>query len=252
MKRFVLLLFLFCTMFSFAQSFSEKYNSILGRYEYYNSQGSLIGYKSYDSVNRQWNYTDITVKNSNVSSSINLPLIQQVMESRQSQYNTNSKSIKNLQDNIYSYFDYFSLYLKYPQVSFFQNEISDSGLNYLKVCSNYSGADLGNPNVFQNFQTSLKNIKREVEMIYNKIKHYERDPSYYSTAPSDQIINNQHQIVNVKNMGTIWDNPNLSKANNIGYVANAQVTIIEKIGDTMYKIKYGKIIGYMTSSSLFP
>ena len=100
MKRILSLFLLFFYMSSLAQSHSEKYNSLLKRYEYYNDQGQIIGYKIYDIINRQWEYTDLSQTKSGydyppITSSINLPLIQQVMSTKQNQYNSNLSSINN-------------------------------------------------------------------------------------------------------------------------------------------------------------
>ncbi len=57
-KLFFLISLLFAT-FYFCQTVSEKYNSITKRYEYFDSNGNMIGYKSYNSLSRQWEYYDL-------------------------------------------------------------------------------------------------------------------------------------------------------------------------------------------------
>lgn len=99
MKNLLVLFILSISLNSYSQSYSEKWNSLENRYEYFNSQGYLVGYKSYDNINRQWNYYEVSQKSSYdipVTSSINLPLAQKVLASRQEAYDANSKKIDDL------------------------------------------------------------------------------------------------------------------------------------------------------------
>jgi hypothetical protein len=60
-NKYLLLLLFFCTC-AFSQTMTEKYNSILGRYEYFDGQGNLTGYKVYDSLFKEWKYYQVEVQ----------------------------------------------------------------------------------------------------------------------------------------------------------------------------------------------
>ncbi len=49
-----------CTMSSYAQTRTEKWNEWSKRYEYFNSRGTLVGYKIYNYYQRQWEYFDLS------------------------------------------------------------------------------------------------------------------------------------------------------------------------------------------------
>ena len=51
----VLILFLFTNLL-FSQTYTERYNELMHRYEYYDSNGSLIGYKTYNELMQRWEF----------------------------------------------------------------------------------------------------------------------------------------------------------------------------------------------------
>lgn len=62
-KLFLTLVLLFSLNFCFSQSATSKYNSIYNRYEYFDSNGNMTGYKTYNSINQQWEYYEIPKTN---------------------------------------------------------------------------------------------------------------------------------------------------------------------------------------------
>lgn len=54
---------MFSFSFCFSQSATSKYNSIYNRYEYFDSNGTMTGYKTYNSVSQQWEYYEIPKTN---------------------------------------------------------------------------------------------------------------------------------------------------------------------------------------------
>lgn len=62
-KLFFILVFMFSSSFCFSQSATSKYNSIYNRYEYFDSNGTMTGYKTYNSVSQQWEYYEIPKTN---------------------------------------------------------------------------------------------------------------------------------------------------------------------------------------------
>lgn len=58
MKKYLVLFLLAFTTSTIcvAQTYTEKYNSLYNRYEYFDSQGNLIGYKKWNSLYERWEY----------------------------------------------------------------------------------------------------------------------------------------------------------------------------------------------------
>ena len=60
MRYLILFLFLVITNLSNAQSVTQKYNSLYNRYEYFDETGNMIGYKTYNSLLKQWEFYSST------------------------------------------------------------------------------------------------------------------------------------------------------------------------------------------------
>ena len=106
MKNSLLFCFLFlCFSFVYCQTtFTKKYNSILERYEYFDSSNTLIGYQKYNTIMDVWEYTDLTTTNKTNSgryivhdygtprSNFDANLALQALAYRQANYNNMSSS----------------------------------------------------------------------------------------------------------------------------------------------------------------
>lgn len=55
---------------------------------------------------------------------------------------------------------------------------------------------------------------------------------------------------NTNGVSYIWHSVDFSKANSLAMVHGKQVYVMEKVNDNYYKVKYGKIVGYMTKKNL--
>lgn len=100
MKKLFALLFCVYGVSSIAQTTTEKYNSLMSRYEYYNSSGTMIGYKTYDSLMQTWNYHEVkqptqTQPTYQYIEPVNLKLINQALASKQARYDNNTKSVQD-------------------------------------------------------------------------------------------------------------------------------------------------------------
>lgn len=100
MRRLYLILFLLMSIYMNSQTVTEKYNSLMNRYEYYNASGNMIGYKTYDNLMNTWNYYDVpqqaqTQSNYQYVQPINLQLVNQALADKQTKYDANTKSVQN-------------------------------------------------------------------------------------------------------------------------------------------------------------
>ena len=124
MKYFILLFFLFVSSAMVSQNYTEKYNDLQQRYEYFGSDGRMVGYKKYNSLSEQWEYTDLTSSNNSqsnryivrdygqVKSNFNTDLAIQALSYKQARYdnamnekqrgyNHNAQLIQTKMDNLY-------------------------------------------------------------------------------------------------------------------------------------------------------
>ena len=92
MKK-ILLIFLVISIsqISYSQSVVEKYNSLYNRYEYFDSSGNMIGYKTYNSLYNQWEYYDVKGKRRETDFGkyvppVNLELVARVLAQKQARY----------------------------------------------------------------------------------------------------------------------------------------------------------------------
>ncbi|MDR5590803.1 hypothetical protein [Christiangramia sp. SM2212] len=98
MKTFLSIILLALTVsFTNAQDRTEKYNDYLERYEYYNDNGDLIGFKKYNDYLEQWEYTKINSsqnRRGNKYENIeyyqpDYELINNALKQKQKRYNSN-------------------------------------------------------------------------------------------------------------------------------------------------------------------
>ena len=93
MKNLISLLVLLFTINSFSQTMTEKWNSLYERFEYFNSNGTMVGYKKYNSLYNRWDYYDLKTTNTS-RSSVDLELVDNVLSSKQAKYDANLLKIK--------------------------------------------------------------------------------------------------------------------------------------------------------------
>ena len=91
MKYLTLLLFLAITNSSYTQSVTQKYNSLYNRYEYFDETGNMIGYKTYNSLLKQWEFYSNKDGNRKTDFGsyvppINLELVSKVLAHKQARY----------------------------------------------------------------------------------------------------------------------------------------------------------------------
>jgi hypothetical protein len=115
-------LLLLVTSISYSQSFSEKWNTVYQRYDYYDTYGNLIGYKKWNANYGRWDYTQL---NSNtygknvyqveapIEQGGDLELAQKILIEKQRQYDISQSRLNNDIHNLpYNSSDKYSTELK--------------------------------------------------------------------------------------------------------------------------------------------
>lgn len=109
MKKLIIIFFFF-SIHSNSQTLTEKWNSLYERYEYFDSNNTLVGYKKYNSLYGRWEYYDLK-KESNNNNGNNLQarsalpdlnVLDQALTERQRRYDLNKSKISYLLDDIFN------------------------------------------------------------------------------------------------------------------------------------------------------
>jgi hypothetical protein len=100
LKSLMFILLFFSLTIGYSQSVVQKYNSLYNRYEYFDDSGNMIGYKTYNSLLKQWEFyssNDNTTKTDfgKYVSPINLKLVTSTLRNRQARYDANREIVQN-------------------------------------------------------------------------------------------------------------------------------------------------------------
>jgi hypothetical protein len=113
---------------------TEKYNSYLNRYEYFDSSGNLTGYKTYNSYLGVWEYFNENTNTYNKKpiqyakppTDDNFALLQQVANQKQNSYNSNHKRIGEYLEKIkINIFEIENLEIRAKTLKRYDSEIVD-------------------------------------------------------------------------------------------------------------------------------
>lgn len=121
MKK-LLFVFLLATNFVFSQTTTEKYNTILERFEYFDNSGNMIGYKKYNSLSQQWEYFETATKNNPKANReyikpFDFDLIDDSLKYKQSKYENNTEKIRLKIELVNKLFQLLSDYKSTPSIS---------------------------------------------------------------------------------------------------------------------------------------
>lgn len=164
-----------------AQSYTEKYSSINNRYEYYDSNGKLIAYKKWNSIQKRY---DIEYLGSNSSSReynnfiepYDLDFMYKAMEYKQNRIDNNLDKVKYKLDYIKKYFEliYDNINIEEPSITLdnlikLATQFNGESEDYVKnirsgkydISSNLITTQILNNLSY--FETELKKIAKEIE-----------------------------------------------------------------------------------------
>jgi len=188
MKNALIFLVLLIINISHSQSTVQKYNSLLNRYEYFDSAGKLIGYKSYNSLMQQWEYYEINSNKKksdygNYVSPIDLNLVQTTLQNKQERYNRNKQIVFIRLDEIRNkLYDHFQDPQKKKEAlrrgTLLYNTINDISDNY----------DFSNTNKTNELISILNNFYFEIIEIIENTSFSEVQVNKINNSPPNRYI----------------------------------------------------------------
>lgn len=109
MKKIILLLVFFISVNVFCQTLTQKYNSVYNRYEFFDNQGNLIGYKKWNSLLEQWEYYSNNVeRKSSYIDPIDVEDLERTMSQLENNYDYNYQIVNQKVNEIVSLFSSFT------------------------------------------------------------------------------------------------------------------------------------------------
>lgn len=229
MKKFLLLILLFYAMSGIAQTLTKKYNDLNNRHEYFDSQGSMVGYQFYDNLDNSWKYYELPKKQeSTYIQPVNITLLNRALASKQSRFDANIQKIDDA-------------------ISEMRNEIAHSSIsqdvkNSVKRRFNSEYMEVMYSKNYNFSSTSLTSqVINWLRQGFDKIVEQETN-----IQPKNQSVQNG-TYVTLPRKASIWDYPEIAKAKCIGEMQTNEVYVIEKTNSQFYKIKSGNITGYITA-----
>ncbi|BEV03901.1 hypothetical protein [Chryseobacterium gambrini] len=110
MKKVFFSVFMLFGVFCFSQNISKKFNSVYKRYEYFDSNGNMIGYEKYNDVLKQYEYYSTNSQSPQTRQptqyrapqQLNIVNIGDSMNILQNRYNNNVQQVQSTINNIES------------------------------------------------------------------------------------------------------------------------------------------------------
>lgn len=255
-KLLFLILFLFFSFTSIAQSYTKKYNSINSRYEYFDSRGTMVGYEKYNSVYGRWDYYIVNNDNNPynrkpievapVQSNVNLDLIDRALKAKQDRYDKNAIYLEERFSDIIKYLDVYSYYPKDCR-SYFSNDFSKINSKINSLMQSASNSDLSNNSNLQYYINEINSVAKNIKNLIDNMNYFEKNPKHYTNSP-------QHQTTKIVKMNEpdsnglipILSEPKLDKNKCIGYFSKTLTKVIKKYNTDFYEVIFNdKVTGYV-------
>ncbi len=205
---------------TFSQTYTEKYNSYLNRYELYDSSGQLIGYKKYNPYTKSYEIKYFnTQQGSSYIEPIDTDFLMQAMLYKQKQYDTNLPKIQDKVNSIHNLFDKLDEMdcLQARQKSEEIDKVRDNFNSYIKEANGFLNyIDLNSSNTsriinrLDRYHSQLRDISKQIiadiKDCENKMKQTVTFYNSFSEYPKSvrdgwhivHVMNNKDYYVKAK------------------------------------------------------
>lgn len=173
MKKLLFLIFLFSTL-SYSQNLVEKFNSYQNRYEYFDANGNMIAYKTYNTYKKQWETYYIQTNKTYKRIDENFELQYKIMAEKQKKYDLNRKEVEKRVTYLNGALEYAIFYdgvtskeqanaaknrfnnclnqVNAQNYDYSNNELTNSVINYLTECLKSICKDLNKTETLKFYQ----------------------------------------------------------------------------------------------------
>jgi hypothetical protein len=243
MKRLLVVSILLLSLVGLqAQKVTEKWNTAYGRYEYYDSNGNMIGYRK-QNVWGQWEYVNTTPQNPTpkrkyeYKSPYNTELMERVLTEKNAQAERIlNQRIKVIEETIDE-----TVYIAYEKLQ--EGKISQKGFD--KFMKDYSdGLKITNGEVLHDYNNLLDwmyKVKRNVSSWNKQIT--QQTQSNISITKKEDKSSGIYAVV--KN-AIIHQRPDSNSPILLQMRDGGTVRILDKVQNTsFYRVESGRITGYM-------
>lgn len=212
---FILFIYLLFCISSYSQTRTEKYNSLYERYEYFDQNGQMVGYKKYNSLLGQWEYyetkTNSTKKYGEYIQPIDIGLLERTLAAKQARYDQQIAELKRQQKEtaeierqkavirMNQIIDYYNNANSYPTTikdgwhsvySMNNYDFCDQRKVFVEnnkitryIVDNWSPRTVTYSMPIQHGKTSIRLQETESELINIFFLEATSDPNSYSTPP---------------------------------------------------------------------
>lgn len=257
--KLITILFLLVSVFANAQNTVRRYNELLERYEYFDSNRKLIGYEKWNSLYNQWEYTDLRSRN-NGSTYIppyNMEVVGAAMRLKQERHDRNLNIISNKGQQLYNTL----LYIESVNGGLTQSQSNAYNIMINKINTSMSNADISDNNsanyvirVIDNFIHTVSSWDNR-----NKVKRESTISNNRNTTTTNKPNKNEPKSItkakpkNIQGFYPIYSNVPIYKeptaSSSIIKKASGQVEVIGLVDNTSYyKVVYKGVTGYMLST----
>ena len=182
MKNFFLFILLFSFFITIAQTQTEKYNSLLKRYDVFDSNGNMIAYIVYNNSIAQWEYTKVNNSNSSSSIDLNYELVNKTLESKVAKFNKRMVYTEMLMDDTNQ-----KLIKEFGKEGLC--DFAHLALERFKSITDSSGKlNIYDDEIFRKYKSILLNSYNEVANSYDKKNQYSANSKKVSTSKNAKLL----------------------------------------------------------------
>lgn len=241
----------------FGQDVYEKYNNIQNRYEYFNSNHQMVGYKVYNSIQERWEYHSVEKnqrkrRNSYSSepvSTFDAGLAYKVLASKQASYDKNVADVRRHLEKLQDQFEQYGNYKKEQKALNMYSEVIEAFNN------NNNTVDFSSRSVTVDV---MNYFTREYNRIIKRVNNMSTKTTTNNSSYSNNSNTNRRTNNTVFETGFISVNTDISlraKPNVMSRVVykcpkDAVVKVVDTSNETYYEVIVDGYSGYISSALL--
>lgn len=255
MKTILFFAILLYSVSSFSQSYTEKYNSLQNRYEYFDKYNNMVAYKTYNSYLGQWEYFTIeSPKKSSYIQPINTKDIDRTLQVRQNNFDNNDALVRQKVSDIENLLNYLTFDIKKLTNSAYKDQIMD---NYRLFSATLKAADEANLDYSRS--STARQILSYLNPIENKLNiiktHFDREITETKPVEKRVVYNNDGYLYkttfdNPMFKLSLYSEPTMNSTVKYKCPLDAEVYVVDNSGKTFCKVVVDGYSGFVIKANL--